>query len=90
MSDAASVTKGCRSGVQKLIKREIPQLYDVPCICHLADLAVKGGMQQLPVDIDQLFAFTTVVSDIKNLQIIGALFFFRTKGNSETLHYTLA
>ena len=55
MSDTASVMKGCRSGVQKLIKREIPQLYDVPCICHLADLAAKGGMQQLPVDIDQFF-----------------------------------
>ena len=49
MSDTASVF---RSGLHK---REIPQLYDVPCICHLADLAAKGGMQQLYVDIDQLF-----------------------------------
>ena len=55
MSDTANVMKGCRSGVQKLIKNEIPQLYDVGCICHLADLTIKAGMAKLPVDIDQLF-----------------------------------
>ena len=30
-------------------------MFDVGCICHLADLAVKCGMGVLPVDIDQLF-----------------------------------
>ena len=25
------------------------------CICHLADLTTKAGMEALPVDIDQLF-----------------------------------
>ena len=43
MSDTANVMKGCRSGVQKLIKNEIPQLYDVGFICHLADLTIKAG-----------------------------------------------
>ena len=52
MSDTANVMKGCRSGVQKLIKNEIPQLYDVGCINHLADLT---GVTTLPVDVDQLF-----------------------------------
>ena len=47
MSDSANVMKGVRSGVQKLIKDEIPTLYDVGCICHLAEA--------LPVNIDQLF-----------------------------------
>ena len=55
MSDTASVMKGTRSGVQKLIKNEMPHLYDVGCICHLADLALKAGLQTLPIDIDQLF-----------------------------------
>ena len=36
MSDTANVMKGARSGVQKLIKRENPHLYDAGCICHLA------------------------------------------------------
>ena len=44
MSDTANVMKGRRSGVHKLIKSEIPQLYDVGCICHLADLAIKAGV----------------------------------------------
>ena len=30
-------------------------LYDVGCICHLADLTIKAGMKALPVNIDQLF-----------------------------------
>ena len=55
MSDTTNVMKGARSGVQKLIKNEHPHLYDVGCICHLADLTVKAGLKALPVDIDQLF-----------------------------------
>lgn len=55
MSDTTNVMKGVRSGVQKLIKNEHPTLYDVGCICHLADLTVKAGMQTLPIDVDQLF-----------------------------------
>ena len=31
-----------------------PHLYDVGCICHLANLTVKAGMETLPIDIDQL------------------------------------
>ena len=55
MSDTTNVMKGARSGVQELIKNEHPHLYDVGCICHLADLTVKAGLKVLPVDIDQLF-----------------------------------
>ena len=55
MSDTANVMKGKRSGVQKLIKDENPSLYDIGCICHLADLCIKAGMSTLPLDIDQLF-----------------------------------
>lgn len=55
MSDTTNVMKGARSGVQKLIKDEHPSLYDVGCICHLANLTIKAGLESLPVDIDQLF-----------------------------------
>ena len=55
MSDTTNVMKGARSGVQKLIKNEHSTLYDVGCICHLADLTVKAAMKTLPIDIDQLF-----------------------------------
>ena len=50
MLGMTNVMKGARSGVQKLIKNEIPTLYDVGCICHLADLTVKAGLKALPVD----------------------------------------
>ena len=55
MSDTTNVMKGTRSGVQKLIRDECSDVFDVGCICHLADLAIKAGMQTLPVDIDHLF-----------------------------------
>ena len=55
MSDTANVMKGARSGVQKLLNNENPYLCDVGCICQLADLCVKAGMNVLPIDIDQLF-----------------------------------
>ena len=55
MSDTTNVMKGARSGVHKLIRNENPLVYDAGCICHLADLTVKAGMQALPVNVDQLF-----------------------------------
>ena len=54
MLDTTNVTKEARSGVQKLLRNEYPHLYNVGCICHLADLT-KAGMKTLSVDIDQLF-----------------------------------
>ena len=55
MSDTTNVMKGTRSGVQKPIRIHYSHVFDVGCICHLADLAVKSGMGVLPVDIDQFF-----------------------------------
>ena len=61
MSDTTNLKKGVRSGVQKLIKEEKPNTYDVGCIYHLADLTVKAGMESLPVNIDQLlWIFSTI------------------------------
>ena len=55
MSDTMNVMNGTRFGIQKLIRDECSDVFDVGCISHLADLAVKAGMQTLPVDIDHLF-----------------------------------
>ena len=81
MSDTTNVMKGARSGVQKLIKNEIPTLYDVGCICHLADLT---ALKALPVDIDQLFIdifyhFHRSSKGSSSLLMFGALFFFSTE-----------
>ena len=51
MSDTTNVMKGARFGVKKLIKSEHLSLYDVGCICHLADLAIKAGIKTLLIDI---------------------------------------
>ena len=57
MSETTGVMKGStRSVVQKLITNEcLIRIYDVECICHLADLTIKAGVQTFRVDIDQLF-----------------------------------
>ncbi len=52
MSDTTNVMKVARSGVQKLIRSQCPYVHDVSCICHLADLSIKVGMESLPVGID--------------------------------------
>ena len=39
----------------KSLFNENPELYDVGCICHLADLTIKAGLKVLAVYIDQLF-----------------------------------
>ena len=48
--------KGQGLECKKLIKAQSPYMYDVECICHLADLAVKAGLQALPV-IDVFYWF---------------------------------
>ena len=58
MSETTNVMKGARSGVQKLIKDESPTLYDVSCICHLADLTIKAGLKELlKLSVDVFYYF---------------------------------
>ena len=54
----------------------MPHLYDVVCICQLADLAIKTGLETLPVNIDQLFVdvFIIVAREVSSLLIIGVPF----------------
>lgn len=51
MSDTTNVMKGCKCGVQKLMKDENPSIHDIGCIYHLVDLTVKAGLKTLPFDI---------------------------------------
>ena len=77
MSDTTNVMKGVRSGVQKLIKDENLNSYDVGCIYHLADLTVKQEWKvyQLTL-INFLWIFSTifciVVRGGKSSLIFGA------------------
>ena len=85
MSDTTNVMKGTKSGVEKL---ECPNLYDVGCICHLADLTIKAGMETLPININQLFVdvFYIVARESKNLLILAIILYFRTNYYSQALY----
>ena len=74
MSDTTNVMTGARSGVQKRIKNEHPHLYDISCICHLADLTVKAGLKALPVDIDLMCSIIFTIAVNKNFIICVILF----------------
>ena len=80
MSDTTNVMKGVRSGVQKLINDENPMLYDVGCICHLADLTVKAGMSILSLltsissSLMSFISSITVVSVSKFVDLWCSLF----------------
>ena len=72
--------KGVQSGVQKLLKNEIPTVYDVGCTCHLANLIIKAGLEELPIDIDKLFVdinyyFYQAVSGTNSLMTMAIIVF---------------
>ena len=51
MSDTVNEMKRTWSGIQKLIRDVNSSLYDVGCICHLANLIIKAGLRELlPID----------------------------------------
>ena len=78
MSDTANVMKGEKSGVQKLIRNENPSLYDIGCICHLADLCIKAGMSTLPLDIDLDIYYYFHHSSKRNQEFVDMLRSFYT------------
>ena len=54
-SDNASVMKGCHNSVLSQIKVNQAVIFDLGCICHLANLAVGAGIKQFPLLIEDLF-----------------------------------
>ena len=77
MSDTTNVMKGTRSGVQKLIRDECSDIFYVVCICHLADLAIKAGMQTLSVDLTIYLwmFFTTFFTVVKKNSLTSGILF---------------
>ena len=37
------------------VREQQPDVFNVGCICHLADLCVKSGVKSLSVAVDDLF-----------------------------------
>ena len=54
MSDNCSVMKGRNNSVVSRIRDKQPNLIDIGCICHLANLCCVAGVKELPVPIDEI------------------------------------
>lgn len=52
--------KGQRNGLIAKLRNENPDIVDVGCVCHLANLAVGAALKALPINVDEL------LSDIYN------------------------
>ena len=53
-SDNCSVMKGRNNSVLTRIKAVQPNVLDIGCICHLANLCAAQGVKQLPLPVDEL------------------------------------
>lgn len=57
-ADGASVMFGCENGVATRLKRDIPTLFIMKCICHSLALAVSNATKALPSYV------TTLLTDV--------------------------
>ena len=53
-SDTCNTMKGKRNGVVRHLQNQQPDMFDLGCICHLENLALKAAMKSLPINIDSL------------------------------------
>ena len=53
-SDNCAVMKGQRNGLIAKLRKENPDIIDIGCVCHLANLAVGVGIKSLPMSPDDL------------------------------------
>ena len=53
-SDNCSVMKGRHNSVLSRIKKVQPNVLDIGCICHLANLCCVHGVKQLPLPVEEL------------------------------------
>lgn len=53
-SDNCNAMKGHKSGLIAQIRKVAPNVIDVGCVCHLANLAVGEALKTSPVNIDDL------------------------------------
>jgi hypothetical protein len=53
-SDNCSVMKGSRNGLIAKLREKQPNIIDVGCICHLANLAVASALKTGPFNIDDI------------------------------------
>lgn len=58
MSDNANVMIAKKNSVQSRIQEQNPNVYNLGCICHLANLCAQAGIKTFPVPIEDLLVDT--------------------------------
>lgn len=53
-SDNCNVMKGVRNGVIAKLRDVSPEIIDLGCVCHLANLAVGSALKTSPINLDEL------------------------------------
>ena len=54
-SDNCNVMIGRKNSVLTRVRERQPDVFNIGCICHLADLCVKAGVKQFSMAVDNLF-----------------------------------
>ena len=54
-SDNCNVMVGARNSVLSRVRERQPAVFDIGCICHLANLCVAAGVKALSVSVDDFF-----------------------------------
>jgi len=53
-SDNCSTMKGRKNSVLSRVMETQPDVMDIGCICHLANLCCQAGVKMIPVAIDEM------------------------------------
>ena len=61
-SDNCNVMIGSKNSVLTRVQERQPNVFNIGCICHLADLCVKAGVKQLSMAVDDLTCSSTFTS----------------------------
>jgi hypothetical protein len=74
-SDGANVMMGCHQSVSVLLRKKVPNLFVLKCICHSLDLAASKACKKLPTYLEELMIdiFFYLKWSPKRQQAIGKL-----------------
>lgn len=78
-SDGASVMMGCNNSVMTLLKRDIPSLFVMKCVCHSLALCVSHATEQLPPDLEvtirETYSYLKYSAKrLKNFEVLQEMF----------------
>ena len=67
-SDTTNAMMGKHNSVLSRVKLKQPNVFSIGCVCHLANLCLLAGVQELPVDTTFLLIFITISTRVLNVK----------------------